>query len=541
MSFFSELQRRNVFRVTAAYLAFSWVVIEVTGAVVPALHLPDSIPSIVIWLCVIGFPFIVMFSWVYELTPEGLKRESEVDRSQSITQVTSKRLDYIIIAMLAVAIGLFVLQYLHPSAPETPASSTEVATTATSSPVASTVGPVLALENRPAIAVLPFENLSPDAEQAFFADGLAEDLITRLSAWRAFPVIAGDSSFRYRGRNVDLKRVSAELGARYIVKGSVRRAGDRIRVTAQLIDASSGEHVWAETFDRDVKDVFAVQDEISATIAASLVDDLAQVEGARARARGTETLEAWSLYQVGMQYYDRQTAADYAKARALFERAVELDPRFATAQARLALTDLWTVAIGASETPEEQVAAALALARRAVESDRRDPVAHVAVAWAQLLGGDLAQGLDSARRAVELNPSMPEGWSWLGWMLVLSGDTDGSIAATERGRRLSPQGQQLAQLEDNDALAYFESERYEQGLEAGRRLVSLRPDYVWGHMYVAANAAALGRLDEAREAVAELRRLDPQASREVFQRGIGISRPAIDAHRNEMLLQAGLE
>jgi adenylate cyclase len=210
-------------------------------------------------------------------------------------------------------------------------------------------------DDRSAIAVLPFDNLSADPEQAFFADGLAEDLITRLSSWRAFPVIARNSSFQYRGGNVDLKRVSQELGVRYIVEGSVRRAGERIRIAAQLIDAPTGEHVWAETYDREVTDVFALQDEISATIAASLVDDLARAEGERARQQGTQNLEAWSLYQLGVQHYDRQTLEDYAEARSLFERAVTLDPRFATALARLALTNLWEVGTGWRDAPEQKV------------------------------------------------------------------------------------------------------------------------------------------------------------------------------------------
>jgi adenylate cyclase len=396
-------------------------------------------------------------------------------------------------------------------------------------------------DERPAIAVLPFDNLSVDPEQAFFADGLAEDLITRLSTWRAFPVIARNSSFQYRGGNRDLKRVSAELGARYIVEGSVRRSGDRIRVTAQLIDASLGEHVWAETFDREVTDVFALQDEISATIAASLVGDLTRAEGERARQRGTENLEAWSLYQLGVQHFDRQTRADYAEARLLFERAVALDPRFATALALLALTNLWEVGTGWSDGPEQKVEAALGTARRAVELDARDPFAHVALSWAYIMGGDLKNGLDSARRAVDLNPSMPEAWGWLGWAQLLAGDPEACIASSERARRLSPQGPTVAQVEDNSALAYFEMTRYEAGLEAGRKLVALRPGYVWGYAYVAMNAAALGRVDEARAAVAEARRAEPEVSLTLFQRGMGISRPEMDERRNAALRKAGLE
>ena len=276
---------------------------------------------------------------------------------------------------------------------------------------------------RPAIAVLPFDNLSPDPEQAFFADGLAEDLITRLSTWRAFPVIARNSSFQYRGGNRDLKRVSAELGARYVVEGSVRRAGSRIRVTAQLIDAPPTT-TSAETYDREITDVFALQDEISATIAASLVGDLTRAEGERARQKGTENLEAWSLYQLGLQRADRLTPADMAEARRLFERAVALE---------------WHVA-------------------------RRQP-------RRRLLG-------------------------------------DGAL---RRRARSGPAA-------DGRASGYF-----------------------WGYLYVAENAVALGRIDEARATIAEGRRVQPDLSLELIQRGIGVSRPAIDARRNAALRQAGLE
>jgi adenylate cyclase len=216
---------------------------------------------------------------------------------------------------------------------------------------------------RPAIAVLPLDNLSPDPAQAFFTDGLAGDLITRLAAWRAFPVIARNSSFRYRGGNLDLKKVGAELGARYLVEGSVRREGDRIRVTAQLIDAPSGEHVWAQTYDREVKDVFALQDEISGTIAASIAGDLSRAAEERARQRGTENLEAWSLYQMGWQRAYRNTREDNAEARRLLERSVALDPRFASALAALSLTNTSDAALGWSEVPAQSMAAALETAR----------------------------------------------------------------------------------------------------------------------------------------------------------------------------------
>jgi adenylate cyclase len=397
-----------------------------------------------------------------------------------------------------------------------------------------------ALASRPAIAVLPFDNLSPDREQAFLADGLAEDLITRLASWRAFPVIARNSSFQYRGGDLDLRRVGVELGARYLVEGSVRRIGDRIRVTAQLIDAPSAEHVWAESYDRAASDVFALQDEIGATIAASLVGDLTRAEGERARQQGTEDLEAWSLYQLGLQHADRHTAADSVEAVKYFERALERDPRFSTAMARLALESWMLVAGDGRPATDEQLAVALDTARRAVELDPRDPVAHTALAAVYVTAGDPTNAIDAARRAVDLNPSLRDAWIWLGWAQVLAGDPEACIAATERARALDPQGS-MVWIYDSLALAYWESGRYDEALEAGRRLVAAQPTYLTGHLYVAMSAVALGRPDEARAAIAEGRRVRPDLSIERMQNYLAVSRPEVDARRNAALREAGLE
>jgi len=393
---------------------------------------------------------------------------------------------------------------------------------------------------RPAIAVLPFDNLSPDPNQAFFADGLAEDLITRLSTWRAFPVIARNSSFKYRGGNLDLKHAGAELGVRYLVEGSVRRAGDRIRVTAQLIDASSGEHVWAETYDREVTDVFALQDEISSTIAASLVGDLTHAEGERAQQRGTKNLEAWSLYQLGLQQLDRYTLEGSSEARKLFEQAVARDPRFATALAQLAIAQVAELMLGRSGAREEMVSAALANARRAVELDARDPAAHAALGAVYLAAGDPRDGLDSIRRAVDLNPSMPEAWIWFGWAQLLAGNPEVAITASERAQRLNPR-QPMIWAYDTVASAYWEIGRYAAGLESARRLAAMQPTYFPAYAYIAMNAVGLGDLDSAHAAISEGRRINPDLSLELIQGYFGVSRPDVDARRNAALRQAGLE
>jgi TolB-like protein len=531
MSFFTELKRRNVVKVSMAYLALGWVVVEVTTTVTPLLHLPEWLPTVVVWIGIIGFPFVAVFSWVYELTPEGLKRESEISQPSPAAQRTARLLWYVTIGLVAVAIVLFVYDRFGPGR--------ELSSPAPA--LAKDGGQVEQLQERPAIAVLPFDNFSTDPEQAFFADGLAEDLITRLSTWRAFPVIARNSSFQFRGGDVDLKRVSAALGARYIVEGSVRRMDERIRVTAQLIDATTGENVWADNYDGEVSDVFALQDDFSSMIAASLVGDLNRAEAERAQQRGTADLEAWSLYQLGLQRADGYTREDFAAAREWFTLASERDPRFATAPAQLVFVILWEVVLGWTNEPEQAVADALDLARRAVSLDPRDPSAQAALGWAYVMAGDVNNGLDAARRAVELNPSMPEAWGWLSWILLMAGDAEGSIAAAERAQRLNPLGAISSIIYDNLSQAYWQLGDFEAGLRAAHRLLAELPDYFLGYVYLAMNAVELGRLDEARAAIEQARKAQPDLSLEFIQGTYGVARPGIDARRNAALRQAGLQ
>jgi len=466
------------------------------------------------------------------VAPVGSEKATPVAPPPSRPRRRSLPMAILSLVVLGGAIALFA--WARAPRPPAPSNVVEVP------PPASDPARARDFGGRPAIAVLPFDNRSPDPEQAFFADGLAEDLITRLSSWRAFPVIARNSSFQYRGGNLDLKQVGAKLDARYLVEGSVRRAAGQIRVTAQLIDAVSGEHVWAETFDREITDLFALQDEISETIAASLVGDLRRAEGERARQRGTENLEAWSLYQLGLQHFDRYTLEDFAEARRFFELAVERDPRFATALGQGAIAGLSELMLGREGPHEELVSAMMASARRAVELDARDPAAQLGLAAAYLAVSEPENGLESIRRAIALNPSMPEAWIWLGWTQILSGDPQATITATERAQRLNPQGP-MVWIHDNFASAYWELGRYDASLEAARRLVATEPTYFMGYAYIAMNAVALGRLDDARAAIADGRRVRSDFSLGLVQGYFGVSRPAVDTRRNAALRQAGLE
>jgi len=528
VSLYTELKRRNVFKAGIAYLAFGWLMVEVADTVTPLLRLPGWLPTVVLWIAITGFPLVLVFAWLYELTPEGIRREGEAAENSVGTRRTARWVDYVIFGLLALVVVVFAVQRFGPGQGMEPTGMDSQS--------------VARLDLRPAIAVLPFKNLSADAEQAFFADGLAEDLITRLSSWRAFPVIARSSSFRYRGDDIDLNLAGEALGARYFVEGSVRRATDRIRITAQLIDATTGEQVWADTYDREVADLFSVQDEISGQIAASLVGDLNRAEAERARQRGTADLEAWSLYQLGLQHAnDDFTRENFAMAREYFTRAARQDPRFSTPLAQLAFVDLWSVVLDYDDSPAETLAAALETARRAVELDPRDPAAQAALGWAYVMTGDIDNGLEASRRAVNINPSMPEAWGWLSWNLLMAGDPEGCITAGERTIRLNPLGSFTSIMYDNFSEAYWELGDYEAGLRAARRLLAELPSYYYGYAFVAMNLVGLGRIEEARVAIEEGRRIQPKLSLELVQGIYGVERPEIDARRNAVLREAGLD
>jgi serine/threonine protein kinase/tetratricopeptide (TPR) repeat protein len=402
--------------------------------------------------------------------------------------------------------------------------------------------PIPGFGGRPAIAVLPFDNRSGDSEQEYFADGLAEDLITRLSLWRSFPVIARNSSFAYKGKAVDVKQVAADLGVRYVVEGSVRKAGNRVRITAQLIDATSGQHVWAKTYDRELTDVFAVQDEISESIAASLVSDLQRAEHAHAQRRPPENLEAWGLYQRALPLLHRFTREDSAQARTLLERAVALDPQFSTPLARLAELGIWEVVNSWTDSPERTLDAAVAQVRRAVALDPRDAEAQSFLAFALITAGDSAGAQEAARRAVDLNPSLPLALSFLAYLLHMTGHPpQESIDLVQRAMRLSPRDPVEWIFYDALGGAYWNAGQYEEGLAVSRRLIALSPSYYFGYLWGALNAVGLGRIEEARELIRQARRVQPELSLALVRRGLGAMATDVDRRMAAAWGQAGLE
>jgi len=427
----------------------------------------------------------------------------------------------------------------------TSSTATSEATSATTEIADEKLGETIAasgFEGRPAIAVLPFDNRSSDPEQEYFADGLAEDLITRLSLWRSFPVIARNSSFVYKGKAVDVKKVSADLGVRYVVEGSVRKAGNQVRIAAQLIDASTGQHVWAKTYDRELTDVFAVQDEISGAIAASLVGDLQRAEHQRAQRRAPENLEAWGLYQRALPLLYRFTREDSNQARALLERATALDPQFSTALARLAELGVWEFIFAWTDSPQQTLDGAVAQARRAVDLDPTDAEARSELAFALMTAGFGDAALEAALHGLDLNPCLPFALIVEGYLRNLSGNPpEESIELMERAMRLSPHDPAEFLFFDVLSAAYMNAGRYAEGLAAGRRLVALLPSYYWGYLWSAMNAVGLGRHEEARAMIRDARQVHPGLSLALARQALGAMAPDVERRFTEALRQAGLE
>jgi TolB-like protein len=260
MELIEELKRRNVFRVGVAYLALAWVVIQITDMAVPALNLPQSLQAIVFYIGIVGFPFAVFFAWAFELTPDGLKREHEVDRTASVTHHTARKIDFGIIAMLVLAVAFLVVDnYVMPGPVETDTASSD-----------STSTPPKEETSYNSIGVLPFLNMSNDPDQEYFSDGIAEELLNALAKLKNLQVAARTSSFAFKGQNQDIMEVGSALKVDTVLEGSVRKSGTRLRITAQLIDVANGYHLWSETYEREIDDIFAIQDEISLAISQAL-------------------------------------------------------------------------------------------------------------------------------------------------------------------------------------------------------------------------------------------------------------------------------
>jgi adenylate cyclase len=380
-------------------------------------------------------------------------------------------------------------------------------------------------KRRAAIAVLPFDNLSGDPEQEYFADGFADELITLLSTWREFPVIARNSSFTYKGKAVDVKQVSRELGAQYVVEGSVRKTGDRIRITAQLIDAPSGTHVWAETYDRNLRDIFEIQDEITEAIAGSLGDVLALAEAKRTHHKEPKNLDAYDCHMRGLWHALKFTKEDSRKARAFYEQAIALDPEYAAAFGSLALAHYLDVNRQWSDSPERSLAEAFRAAQACVRLDNANAMGHWAVAWSYSLSGQRDEAIAAAELAVKLRPSFPEAHQTLGLFLIMVGRYDEGIAHQEKAIQLSPKSWLTSYCIHCISLGHFGARRYEDSVKCEKQALQRTPDYWISLGTLTSSLAHLGRIEEARSTLEKMLRANPVYSEDGFRMVFAIADP----------------
>jgi adenylate cyclase len=384
---------------------------------------------------------------------------------------------------------------------------------------------------RPTIAVLPFDNLSADPDQEYFADGIVEDLITRLSTLGVFPVIARNSTFTYRGRSVDVKQVSRELGARYVVEGSVRRSGSRVRITAQLIDATSGHHLWAERYDRELCDVFALQDEITEALVASIEPQLRLSERERVARAAPRDLDAWDLFNRGGWHLAQLTRDDNAAARELFRRATQLDRSLPYALAYLAYTHFMDLMYMWTDSHDGSLAEFRRTALDAVEGGPRDYFAYAVLGLAHVMSGEPGRSIAAYERAISLNPSSTRAHALLGAALAVYGRPEEGIAHLEKALRLSPRDPEIAVTLHSMALAQFAAERYASASEWASRAIEEFSRNPFSHLVRAASLAHLERLDEARGALDQARAIRPDLS----QAYLGITFPAASDFLSRLL------
>jgi TolB-like protein len=398
----------------------------------------------------------------------------------------------------------------------------------------------LPLPDRPAIAVLPFVNMSGDREQEYFSDGISEDIITALSKLRWFFVIARNSSFTYKGKAVHMRQVAEELGVGYVVEGSVRKSGDRVRINVQLNDAATGSHIWAERYDRSLADVFAVQDEITEAIVAAIEPQLYAAENFRAQRKPPDSLDAWDLVMRALSHYWRVTRQDNVVAQALLEKAIAIDPNYGQALGVLAASHTFSAHMGWADMAEVTPIAERA-AMAAILADSEDPWAHHALASVYLFARRFDDSLAEFDLALRLNANFSMAQGYYGLTLSYCGQWEEGALAAERALRLSPRDPFAAIYYGIASYAQFAGRNYREAMRLARAAIRQRGDFVGAHRVLTAAASMAGQSDVATTALQELRRAQPNISLAWIANQMPIKRDVDREHYLEAFRRAGLE
>ena len=400
--------------------------------------------------------------------------------------------------------------------------------------------PSLALPDKPSIAVLPFTNMSGEADQDYFADGISEDLITGLARIRWLFVIARNSSFVYKNRAVDVKEVSRALGVRYVLEGSVRRSGNRIRITAQLVDATTGGHHWAERYDRELGDIFAVQDEITRSVAGAMEPNLLAAEGVRALSRSASDLGAWEMVARAQTQFWRMTRADYEAAIGPLEQAVAAYPNYAPAHGMLGQRLAFASHMGWVER-EDGLRRAREHAGRAIALDELDPVGHMALGYWAEMERRTEESIAACRRAVALNPNSAVAHTYLSHIFAFAGRHAEAIAHSEEAIRLSPLDPGMAFFLGGIAIAHYLAGRFDGSARCATEALRLRPGFQGAQRQRAAALAAAGRIEEARAALAHARQNHPALTIAWIRQNVPYQTPELMDFYLDGMRKAGLD
>ena len=476
-SILDELKRRNVIRFAGLYLVGAWLLTQVSSTVLPMFGAPDWLPRSIVILLAIAFVPALIFSWVFELTPQGLKRDEDVKPEESIQPQTARRMDRIIIAALVLALGYFVFDKFELAPRRVTALPNESGTTA----------------NAKSIAVLPFDNLSRDPDNAYFCEGVQDEILTSLAKVADLKVISRTSTQHFKSSPDNLPQIARQLGVAHILEGSVQKASDQIRVNVQLINALTDAHLWAETYDRKLTDIFAIESEIAKSVAENLQARLNGHAQAVLAARPTGNLEAHELYLRGRYLWNRRSTASLRKAGDYFQQAIKLDPNYALAYAGLA--DVHSLLpIYAGTAPKDDVPKALDAAHKAVELDSNLAEAHTSLGNALGMNVQLRLAEPEFRRALELNANYATAHQWLAECLFSLGRFPESLAENERAHELDP----LSLIINASYAASLSGVgRHDDAVKQAHKTIDLDPALVPGHEILGQIYEEGGKLEEA--------------------------------------------
>jgi TolB-like protein/Tfp pilus assembly protein PilF len=475
-SFFAELKRRNVYKVAVAYAVIAWLLIQAASIFFPAFDAPPWVMKIFIIVIIFGFPVALIFSWAFEITPEGIKLESEIEPNKSIARRTGRKIVALTIALAVVAAGLFVYQLVRSKSTITPRQS-EAAT---------------ATPNK-SIAVLPFDNLSRDPDNAYFCEGVQDEILTRLAKVADLKVISRTSTQHFKSTPDNLPQIAKQLGVAHILEGSVQKASDQVRVNVQLINALTDAHLWADTYDRKLTDIFAVESEIAKTIAETLQAKITGSEKSSITKAPTANPEAYELYLKGRFFWNKRTGADLRKAIEFFNQAIAKDPNYALAYAGLADSYLLLPNYGGAPTADV-VPPARAAVTKALELDDSLAEAQASLGLLDTLDLRLERAITHFERAVQLKPNYATAHHWLGLGHLSLGHFDQAIAEEKRATELDP----LSVIINADlAWTYVCAHRLDEAEAQARRTLEIDPRFFLAHYYLGGVRQAKGQLLEA--------------------------------------------